>query len=159
VSTTRSSHKTAATEEIRRFAPVPGTGRGIVGYTREKGDAVDGLTEERIARNNATFRDANEHISAAAGIYGIDSPVPFICECADPHCSEIVRMRLEEYEAIRAHSRHFLHIPGHQDGAGVSQVVARRDGYVIVQQVGRAGDIAEALDERRPEDRGEITKT
>jgi hypothetical protein len=119
---------------------------------------VDKLTEERIARNNATFRDANEHISAAAGIYGIDSPVPFICECADARCSEIIRLPLEEYEAIRAHSRHFLHVPGHQDGADVAHIVARRDGYVIVEKVGRAGEIAEALDERSPEDRGRITK-
>jgi hypothetical protein len=119
---------------------------------------VDGVTEERIARNNATFRDANEHISAAAGVYGIDSPVPFICECGDANCSEIVRLTLDEYEEIRAYSRHFLHVPGHQDAAGVAQIVAQRDGYVIVEALGRAGDIAEALDERGPEDRGRITK-
>ena len=120
---------------------------------------MDGLTEERIARNNTTFRDANEHISAAAGVYGIDSPVPFICECADARCSEIVRLTLEEYEEIRAHSRHFLHVPGHEDAAGAAQVVARRDGYVIVEKLGRAGEIVEALDERSPEDRGRIPKT
>jgi hypothetical protein len=130
-----------------------------VGHPREGKAPVDGLMEERIARNNATFRDANEHISAAAGIYGIDSPVPFICECADARCSEIVRLTLEEYEEIRAHPRHFLQVPGHQDAAGAAQIVARRDGYVIVETLGRVGDIAEALDERGPEDRGRITKT
>jgi hypothetical protein len=119
---------------------------------------VDGLTEERIARNNATFRDANEHISAAAGVYGIDSPVPFICECADAGCSEIVPLTLEEYEQVRAHSRHFLHVPGHQDAAGTAQIVTQRDGYVIVEKLGRVGEIVEALDERSPEDRGRITK-
>lgn len=116
---------------------------------------MDGLTDERIARNNATFRDANEHIGAAAGIYGIDSPVPFICECGDARCSEIVRLTLEEYNEVRADSRHFLHVPGHE---GTAQIVARRDGYVIVEKLGRAGDIAEALDERSPEDRGQISK-
>ena len=120
---------------------------------------VDGLTDERMARNNTTFRDANEHISAAAGVYGIHSPVPFICECADARCSEIVRLTLEEYEEIRAHSRHFFHVPGHEDAAGAAQVVARRDGYVIVEKLGRAGEIVEALDERSPEDRGRIPKT
>ena len=119
---------------------------------------MDGLTEERIARNNATFRDANEHIGAAAGIYGIDSPVPFICECGDARCSEIVRLTLEEYDEVRADSRHFLHVPGHEDAAGAAQIVARRDDYVIVEKLGRAGDIAEALDERSPEDRDPITK-
>jgi hypothetical protein len=118
------------------------------------------LTEERIARNNATFRDANEHIGAAAGVYGIDAPVPFICECADTRCSEIVRMTLEEYEEVRADSRHFLNIPGHQAAAGgAAEVVAERNGYVIVEKLGRVGEIVEALDERLPEDRGRISKT
>ena len=121
---------------------------------------MDGLREERIARNNATFRDANEHIGAAAGAYGIDSPVPFICECEDARCSEIVRLTLEQYEEVRADSRHFLNVPGHQDGAeGVAEIVAERDGYVIVEKLGRAGDIVDALDERSPEDRGQISKT
>ena len=105
---------------------------------------MDGLREERIARNNATFRDANEHIGAAAGAYGIDSPIPFICECADA-----------QYEEVRADSRHFLNVPGHQDAA---EIVAERDGYVIVEKLGRAGDIVDALDERSPEDRGQIFK-
>lgn len=121
---------------------------------------MDGLMEERIARNNATFRDANERISAAAGAYGIDTPVPFICECPDAGCSEIVRLTLEQYEEIRADSRHFLNVPGHQAAAeNTSEVVSERDGYVIVEKVGRAGDIVEALDERSPEDRGQISKT
>jgi hypothetical protein len=116
---------------------------------------VDGLREERIARNNVTFRDANEHIGAAAGVYGIDSPVPFICECADARCSEIVRLTLEQYEEVRADSRRFLNVPGHEDAA---EIVEERDGYVIVEKVGRAGDIVDALDERSPEDRGQIFK-
>ena len=121
---------------------------------------MDGLREERIARNNATFRDANEHIGAAAGAYGIDSPVPFICECADGRCSEIVRLTLEQYEEVRADSRHFLNVPGHQDVAeGAAEIVAERDGYVIVEKLGRGGDIAEALDGRSPEDRGQMSKT
>ena len=120
---------------------------------------MDLLTEERIARNNATFRDANEHIGAAAGAYGIDAPVPFICECADARCSEIVRMTLEEYEEVRADSRNFLNVPGHQAAAGgAAALVAERNGYVIVEKLGRAGDIVEALDERSPEDRGRISK-
>jgi hypothetical protein len=144
-----------------RFAPVAKRGRERAWGTRATGGAaVDLLTEERMARNNATFRDANEHIGAAAGAYGIDAPVPFICECADAHCSEIVRMTLEEYEEVRADSRHFLHIPSHQAAAGgAAEIVAERNGYVIVEKLGRAGEIVEALDERSPDDRGRIPKT
>ena len=112
---------------------------------------MDRLLEERIAKNDATFRRANERISAAAETYGVDMPVPFVCECADPECSEVVRLELEEYEEIRADSRHFFHVPGHKDADGTAGVViAEREGYVIVEKTGRAAEIAEALDERTP---------
>jgi hypothetical protein len=116
---------------------------------------VDRLMEERIAKNNATFRDANERIGAAAGAYRVETRIPFICECADPRCSEIVRLVLEEYEAIRAEPRYFLNVPGHQASArGSAVVVAERGGYVIVEETGHAGDIVEALDERTARERG-----
>lgn len=114
---------------------------------------MERLIEERIALNNATFRNANERISAAAGVYDVDMPVPFICECADGSCSEIVRLELDEYEEIRADSRHFLNAPGHHAAAqGAAVVVEERDGYVIVEKVGHAGDVVEALDERKSDE-------
>ena len=107
------------------------------------------VMEERIGRNNATFREANERISAAAGSYGVDMAIPFICECSDPACSRIVRLRLEQYEEVRADPRHFLNMPGHEVASqGAAVVVAERDGYSIVEKIGLAGEIAEALDER-----------
>ena len=97
------------------------------------------LMEERIARNQATFRAANERIGAAAGVY----------ECADPTCTEVVLLEFDQYEEIRSDSRRFLNVPGHQAAAqGASVVVEERNGYVIVEKMGHAGEIAEALDER-----------
>jgi hypothetical protein len=111
---------------------------------------VQGVPEERIATNNATFREANERISAAAGSYGIETPIPFICECSDPTCSGIVRLTLGEYEEVRANSRHFMNIPGHEAASkGAAVVVERRDGYSIVEKTGRAGEVVDELDERR----------
>jgi hypothetical protein len=110
---------------------------------------MDRLMEERIARNQATFRAANERTGAAAGVYDIATPVPFICECADPTCTEVVGLELDQYEEIRSDSRRFLNAPGHQTAAqGVSVVVEERNGYVIVEKVAHAGEVAEALDER-----------
>ena len=111
---------------------------------------MDRLMEERIARNQATFREANERIGAAAGVYDVATAVPFICECADPTCSEVVRLELDQYEEIRSDSRRFLNVPGHHTAAqGVSVVVEERNGYVIVEKTGHAG-VVEALDERDP---------
>ena len=110
---------------------------------------MERLMEERIAQNQTTFRAANERIGAAAGVYDVATPVPFICECADPTCTEVVRLELDQYEEIRSDSRRFLNVPGHQTAAqGVSVVVEERTGYVIVEKMGHAGEVAEALDDR-----------
>jgi hypothetical protein len=110
---------------------------------------VDELTHERIARNNAVFRDANEQIEAAAQAYGLELRVPFICECADRGCHAIVRMSLENYGEIRANPRRFFNAADHQEGGEeAAAVVAERDGYVIVEKQGRAGEVAEGLDTR-----------
>ena len=72
----------------------------------------DELTQERIARNDHMFRQANEGIHAAAEVYEVeeDMRIPFICECADPACREIIRLSQDDYEAVRAESRHFLNV-------------------------------------------------
>ena len=108
---------------------------------------MDRLMEERIAKNDAAFRDANERISAAADEHGVDAMrIPFICECADPTCKEIVRLWPEEYREVRSDPRWFLNAPGHHVAAmGAGTVVDERDGWVIVEKQGRAGEVAEAL--------------
>jgi len=103
------------------------------------------LIQERIAENQSTFRDANEKIEVAADHMGLYGRVPFICECADVGCSEIVRLTLNDYERVRQHPRRFFTAVGHEDtsvdtGAGV--VVEERDEYVIVEKIDLAGEIA-----------------
>jgi hypothetical protein len=108
---------------------------------------LDELTLERLARNQATFRGANERIVAAAGEIGAGAQaVPFICECADPGCTQVLPIDLAEYVAVRRHPRRFLHAQGHEDGLGEPLEVHR--GYVVVEKTGLAGDIAEELADR-----------
>ena len=107
------------------------------------------LTAERVARNDATFREANEGIRDAAQAYDVQESIPFICECADPNCRELVQLSLASYEQIRQNSRHFLNVPGHDASAGGwAKVVEHHANYVIVEKVGRAGEITEELDPR-----------
>jgi hypothetical protein len=112
------------------------------------------LSAERVALNDATFRNANEKIEDKAESLEID-PVPFLCECADVTCTEVVRLSLGDYEDIRSDPTHFLNVPGHEVAAGPhGRVVAEREGYVIVQKIGLAGEIVTDLDERaRAEER------
>lgn len=110
---------------------------------------MDRLMEERIARNEAIFREANEEIGETAERMGVNVPVPFICECAEPSCTAIIRLRLEEYEEVRGHPRHFLNAPGHEAAArGAAEVVEERGHYSIAEKTGYAGEVVEALDER-----------
>jgi hypothetical protein len=107
---------------------------------------VDKLTAERIGRNDATFREANERIRSSAEEYEIVMQVPFICECADERCREIVHMDLSEYEEVRAEPTHFLNVPGHEVAAqGAARVVARRQGYLVVEKIGHAAEVAADL--------------
>lgn len=111
--------------------------------------AMDDRTAERIGRNDATFRGLNEQLSDAATNLRIDDGVPFICECAEPTCTTLVRLSLAEYEGIRSQPTHFLNAPGHQVAAqGAGRVVEEREGYVIVEKVGRAAEVVRDLDPR-----------
>jgi hypothetical protein len=106
-----------------------------------------GYTAERIARNDAIFREANEGIRDAAQEYDLEGRIPFVCECADPNCRELLRLTLDDYRQIRSDPRHFLNVPGHEAAAqGWGEVIARNDQYVTVRKLGRAGDIAEQLE-------------
>lgn len=105
---------------------------------------MDELTDERIARNQATFRDANERIVAAAGEIGVEpNAVPFICECADATCTQVLLIDLPEYERVRRHGRRFIHATGHDDP--VSVIVEVHSHYVVVEKQNTAGEIAERL--------------
>jgi hypothetical protein len=117
---------------------------------------VNRETEERIARNDAMFRDANERIEGVARDLGVNGgPLPFICECADTSCVEIVLLERDKYAAIRANPRRFLVLPGHEATADdAAKVVESHDGYAVVEKIGHAGEVAEQLN-TRPTTRGE----
>jgi len=109
----------------------------------------DLVTQERVARNEALFREANEGIQEAASTYDVLTRIPFICECADGSCRALIVLSMGEYEEIRENPRHFLNAPGHVLAAqGAAEVVDDRDRYEIVEKTGYAGDIVEELDPR-----------
>lgn len=111
------------------------------------------LSAERVANNDATFRLANERVKAAAERFEMTERVPFLCECAEEECTEVVQLSLAEYEAIRAHPRHFLNVPGHEVAAGPhKEVVERNSSYFVVEKIGAAGEAVERSDPRRSSD-------
>jgi hypothetical protein len=97
-------------------------------------------TQRRIVKNNHTFRDANERIRERAEEY--DAPlerIPFLCECPQADCVQIVRLTLSEYAAVRANPRHFFTAPGHEAAErGVARVVNHHDAFTIVEKAREA---------------------
>jgi hypothetical protein len=109
---------------------------------------MDRLPEERLAANEAFFRDLNERIREAVGKHGADGHLyEFVCECADPGCIERLTMTVTEYEEIRADPARFVLAPGHNDKK-IEIVLERRADHVVVQKVGRAAEVVKALARR-----------
>ena len=91
---------------------------------------------ERIAENNAAFREANDKIRDRANEYRPEMErIPFLCECPRSDCVEIVRMTLAEYGELRSDSNHFMTAVGHETAEDpLGHVVSRPEGYVIVEK-------------------------
>lgn len=101
------------------------------------GDGIVRLTSQSIGDTALQFRAANESIRNAAEAYEVTMQVPFLCECPDGACVEIVRMSLDEYRAVRSSPGRFLNVPGHERAAGgAATVVSEHQGYVVVQTTG-----------------------
>jgi hypothetical protein len=97
---------------------------------------VGSPSTERIRTNNKRFREANETINGRAEELGADMQrLPFLCECPAEDCVEILRLTRAEYAAIREHGDRFMTAVGHAEAElPIGQVVARHNGYVVVEK-------------------------
>ena len=98
------------------------------------------ISEERAARNEVAFRDANESIDDRRRELELGGATPYLCECEDQGCTQLVRLTLAQYEQVRATPRRFLIARGHSSNG---DVVERHGEYVIVEKEGISGEIAE----------------
>ena len=89
--------------------------------------------EERIARNEALFREVNEQIKDVSDDVPAGSEAGFVCECGDPECTSTVSLTLVEYEEVRSDPTHFAVLPGHVE-PDVEVVVARNDRFAVVRK-------------------------
>ncbi len=109
------------------------------------------MTAERVARNDARFRESNEKLLAVSEAldFGSDELLPFLCECADVECTTIVQLTGREYERVRRSPVQFINARGHEVNAqGWARVVDEFDRYTIVEKIGEAGELAAELDPR-----------
>lgn len=107
---------------------------------------------ERVARNDARFREANERILSTAESMELDHSevLPFLCECAEETCTTVLQLSHDEYEAVRAHPTHFINARGHaENGRGWVRVLDEFERYLVVEKIGEAAEIVAELDPRR----------
>lgn len=107
--------------------------------------ASPAATQRAIAEHQIRFRAMNERIEAAAEANPGLGRLPFVCECPDPDCMDLVSLSFDEYEAVRQHPRRFFNTVGHEAisvAAGAETVVVVFDQFTIVEKVGLAGELA-----------------
>jgi hypothetical protein len=93
---------------------------------------VNTTEAERIARNESAFRDVNEGIAKTAERLQA-SETAFICECADPACTDRIEATLAEYEEAREQGTTFLLVPGHEDER-IETVVELNGEHAVVEK-------------------------
>jgi len=111
---------------------------------------VESEFQERLARNEAFFRQVNERINDVADRFQGDHAYEFFCECADPECTERITLTSAEYEWVRAKATRFVLAPGHV-APEIEHVVEREGDHVVVEKRGIAARIATRLNPRAAE--------
>jgi hypothetical protein len=104
---------------------------------------------ERLARNEALFRQVNERVRDVSQAFATLDPTPvdFVCECGRQDCAEPIALRLHEYEAVRAVPTQFFVLRDHVIPE-IEHVVADHGSYVVVRKLPGEEEIAEQTDPR-----------
>lgn len=104
--------------------------------------------EERLAQNEAIFREINERVREIASGHGVDTHVySFFCECSNSDCTLQLDLTLPAYEEVRAHGARFVVHPGHEL-PDIEVVVRRTSGWNVIEKLGGAAVLAEEQDPR-----------
>jgi hypothetical protein len=95
--------------------------------------------EERLAQNEARFREINESAQPRRETQGGGR---FVCECADRGCMQWIEVSPADYAAVRQHPRRFLIAPSHEV-PDVETVIDRKPGYFVIEKPEEVAHIVE----------------
>ena len=100
-----------------------------------------GWREDRLAANEARFREINESAQPQREQRGAGR---FVCECGDRSCMAWLEVPLEEYVAVRKNPLRFIVMPTHEI-PDVEIIVERGPGYFVIE---KPEDVAPILEQR-----------
>jgi len=101
-----------------------------------------------MAENEVRFRALNERLRAGSDTWGPgDGILELVCECADEDCMHSITLTPRDYEAVRSGETQFVVVQGHER-LEVEDVVAGREGWLVVRKRGEAAEIAADADPR-----------
>ena len=98
------------------------------------------------ARTQTLFREVSERVDELNETRAVNGEL--LCECANKECLETITLTRAEYEDVRRVPTHFFILPGHEVPE-IERIVARADGYIVVEKHGEGGKAAVRLDPRR----------
>ena len=110
---------------------------------------MDVQGRQRVAMNEATFRQVNEGMEAGQEPEGM---LAFLCECGRLGCNRLIELTRAEYEAVRANPRRFALVDGHEIEEA-EDVIERTERFIVVEKRRRPeAEIVEHTDPRAPLD-------
>ncbi len=96
---------------------------------------MDPVTAERLALNEARFRDVNERLAAdVRELVGAGEGIAFVCECSTAACRDAISLTLEQYRGVRSDDLCFAVVPGHEVEE-IEAVVGEYDGFRVVRKL------------------------
>jgi hypothetical protein len=108
-------------------------------------------TVERIGRNEALFRFANEERDRLVDEAGLEELL-LVCECGHSWCHEMICVTPEDYQRVRARSDQFFVIPGHEipdvEFVEASGRGAKGQFLVVAKRPGLSSEVAKETDPR-----------
>ena len=99
-----------------------------------------GLSDERLAKNEAHFRKVNERLKEISIPWA--KTTDYLCECSAPSCIETIELtRTSTNGSVPADD--VLLLPGHER-PDLERVVQENDRFVLVEKVVAVEEIVEA---------------
>ena len=108
----------------------------------------DRIGQERVGRNEATFRRINESVETDYAESDYSGLIGFLCECGAPDCEQTIELTQTEYDSVRANPRRFAVIGDHAIQT-TEDIVERHPRYAVVEKHENVAGLAERSNPRR----------